>query len=206
MSDVKLIAATEDLEKHMAYCARVSNPSNQGNVETSNKLLRYCMREGHWSVFEIGNITMEINTTRDIARQILRHRSFTFQEFSQRYGVVLGFSEPTDPRLQDSKNRQSSLETDDLYLSQWWRGIQKRIITEADWAYQEALKKGIAKEVARKILPEGLTMSRMYVSGSPRSWIHYCQVRCDPATQKEHRDVAEKCREVLQSLLPSLEI
>lgn len=206
MSEVKLVTATEDLEKHMAYCARVSNPSNQGNVETSSKLLQYCMREGHWSVFEIGNITMEINTTRDIARQILRHRSFTFQEFSQRYGVVLGFAEPTEPRLQDSKNRQSSLETDDLYLSQWWRGIQKRIITEADWAYQEALKKGIAKEVARKILPEGLTMSRMYVSGSPRSWIHYCQVRCDPATQKEHREVAEKCREVLQSLLPSLEI
>lgn len=206
MSEVKLISSTPSLEEHMAYCARVSNPSNQGNTETASKLLQYCMKNGHWSVFEIGNITMEVTTTRDIARQILRHRSFSFQEFSQRYGEVLGFEKPSPPRLQDSKNRQNSLDTDDVYLNQWWQGVQVRIAEDAEYFYTEALKRGVAKEVARKILPEGLTMSRMYVSGTPRSWIHYCQVRCDPSTQKEHREVAEKCKDVLQSLLPSLEI
>ena len=205
MSEVFLVTATPNLEQHMAYCARVSSPNNQNNTETAPKLLKYCMDHGHWSVFEMANVVIEINTTRDIARQILRHRSFSFQEFSQRYAESTDF-EFSEVRMQDHKNRQNSIETDDEYLSQFWESVQGRLIADAKYLYKRALEHGIAKEVARKILPEGLTMSRMYVNGTVRSWLHYCDVRCGPETQKEHREVALKCRDVLQSLLPSLEI
>lgn len=205
MSEVYLVTATPNLEQHMAYCARVSSPDNQNNIETAPKLLKYCMEHGHWSVFEMANIVIEINTTRDIARQILRHRSFSFQEFSQRYAQSNDF-EFSEVRLQDYKNRQNSIETDDEYLDSFWEGVQGRLISDVKYLYNRALEHGIAKEVARKILPEGLTMSRMYVNGTVRSWLHYCDVRCGPETQKEHREVALKCRDVVQSLLPSLEI
>ena len=150
------------------------------------------------------NVCMEIETTRDIARQILRHRSFSFQEFSQRYAISEGFLQNSQVRLQDEKNRQNSLYTDDVSLQYWWEGIQRRLIDEAKFMYTAALDKGIAKEVARKLLPEGLTMSRMYMNGTLRSWLHYIEVRTDPSTQKEHRDVAEACKSVLAILCPSI--
>jgi thymidylate synthase (FAD) len=146
---------------------------------------------------------MEIETTRDIARQILRHRSFSFQEFSQRYAVAQDF-ELSWARMQDDKNRQNSLETDDYGLLYWWEGAQKRVLDDAKFMYESALKKGIAKEVARKLLPEGLTMSKMYMNGTLRSWLHYVDIRCDAATQKEHRDVAVKCRDELTKLFPNV--
>lgn len=206
MSKVRLVTATPNIEEHIAYCARVSNPENQHNNDTAPKLLAYLARHKHWSPFEMGNVVMEIETTRDIARQILRHRSFSFQEFSQRYAEAPGFDDCTAPRLQDKSNRQSSIETDDKYLNQWWRMAQLKVADEAEFLYNEALKKGVAKEVARRLLPEGLTMSRMYVNGSVRSWLHYCEVRCDMSTQKEHREVAEQCKAILKDLMPSLEI
>lgn len=204
MNTVHLIWATPNAEATIAYCARVSNPSNQNNIDTAPKLLKYLQDHRHWSPFEMASVCLEINTTRDIARQILRHRSFSFQEFSQRYAENLGFAEPEAPRLQDQKNRQNSLEVDDEYLSQWWKSMQIRMGHEADMLYKMALEKGVAKEVARKLLPEGLTMSRMYMAGTVRSWMHYVDVRTGPETQKEHREVAEKCRDVLKSVLPSL--
>ena len=204
MNSVHMIWATPNAEATIAYCARVSNPANQTNNDTAPKLLKYLQEHKHWSPFEMASVCLEINTTRDIARQILRHRSFSFQEFSQRYAEVQGFSEPDEPRLQDQKNRQNSLEANDEYLSQWWKNMQVRMGHEADMLYKMALEKGIAKEVARKLLPEGLTMSRMYMAGTVRSWMHYIDVRTGPETQKEHRDVAEKCRDVLKSALPSL--
>jgi thymidylate synthase (FAD) len=199
----KLIWATPNIENVVAYCARVSNPSNQSNDATSGKLLRYCMKHGHWSVFEMGNICIEIETTRDIARQILRHRSFSFQEFSQRYAEVGDYA-IGEARLQDTKNRQNSLSTEDRELKNWWGAQQNSVWFYAKQAYENALASGIAKEVARKVLPEGLTMSRMYVNGTLRSWLHYIDVRCDVATQKEHREVAEQCRTIIQQLAPSL--
>jgi len=204
MNSVHMIWATPNAEATIAYCARVSNPANQTNNDTAPKLLKYLQEHKHWSPFEMASVCLEINTTRDIARQILRHRSFSFQEFSQRYAEVQGFAEPDEPRLQNLKNRQSSLEVNDEYLSQWWKSMQVRMCHEADMLYQMALNKGIAKEVARKLLPEGLTMSRMYMAGTVRSWMHYIDVRTGPETQKEHRDVAEKCRDVLKLTLPSL--
>jgi thymidylate synthase (FAD) len=146
---------------------------------------------------------MEIETTRDIARQILRHRSFSFQEFSQRYAVAQGFVF-SEARMQDNKNRQNSLDTDDLYLNNWWNAAQVRVQCEAELMYKAALEKGIAKEQARKLLPEGLTMSRLYMNGTLRSWLHYVDIRCDVATQKEHREVAEKCRDELTKLFPNV--
>ena len=204
MSSVHLVWATPNAEQVIAYCARVSNPANQNNEQTAPKLLKYLQEHKHWSPFEMASVCLEINTTRDIARQILRHRSFSFQEFSQRYAEVQGFAEPEEPRLQDHKNRQNSLETDDEYLNQWWKMMQVRMGHEADMLYKMALDKGIAKEVARKLLPEGLTMSRMYMSGTVRSWMHYLDVRSGPDTQKEHRDVADKCRNELKLVLPSI--
>ena len=204
MNSVHMIWSTPNAEATIAYCARVSNPANQTNNDTAPKLLKYLQEHKHWSPFEMASVCLEINTTRDIARQILRHRSFSFQEFSQRYAEVQGFAEPDEPRLQNLKNRQSSLEVNDEYLSQWWKSMQVRMCHEADMLYQMALNKGIAKEVARKLLPEGLTMSRMYMAGTVRSWMHYIDVRTGPETQKEHRDVAEKCRDVLKLTLPSL--
>jgi thymidylate synthase (FAD) len=205
MPSVKTVWATPEGEKLVAYMARVSNPANQDNEETAPKLIKYLLKNKHFSPFEMVNLCVEIETTRDIARQILRHRSFTFQELSQRYAEV-----PTDgfeygeARMQDTKNRQNSLESDDEYLKNWWVSMQHRATADAEYIYQEALKKGIAKEVARKVLPEGLTKSRMYMNGTLRSWLHYVAIRCDEATQKEHRDVALLCKQEIAKAFPSM--
>jgi thymidylate synthase (FAD) len=204
MTQVSLVWVTPEAEQKIAYMARVSNPANQNNTASATKLLKYLIENKHWSPFEMVNVCMEIETTRDIARQILRHRSFSFQEFSQRYAVSEGFIQDTQVRLQDEKNRQNSLYTDDLSLQYWWEGIQRRIVDEAKFLYTAALDKGIAKEVARKLLPEGLTMSKMYMNGTLRSWLHYIEIRCDDATQKEHRQVAEQCRDIIFAEFPSI--
>jgi thymidylate synthase (FAD) len=195
-------------ESFIAYCARVSNPSNQLNPDTG-KLLSYMIKNQHWSPFEMVNVVMEIETTRDIARQILRHRSFSFQEFSQRYAEVTEMSKPREARLQDQKNRQNSTELDyhdvkNLDLAEDWYGYQKAIKDMSLSAYEWAIQNGIAKEQARVVLPEGLTMSRMYMNGTLRSWIHYCDLRCGNGTQKEHREVALECRKILIDRFPFL--
>ena len=194
----------QDAQDLVAFCARVSNPSNQMNTETSDKLIAYLIKWKHWSPFEMANVTLEIETTRDIARQILRHRSFTFQEFSQRYAdpvKELTF-ETREARLQDQKNRQNSLPSDDVSLDMQWNIQQSTVIAAAESAYKWAIAHGIAKEVARAVLPEGLTMSRMYVNGTIRSWIHYIDIRSDKATQKEHRDIALACAKVIAEVFP----
>lgn len=201
---VKLVWVTPEAENKIAYMARVSNPANQNSNASATRLIKYLIDHKHWSPFEMVNVCMEIETTRDIARQILRHRSFSFQEFSQRYAVTEGFIQDTQVRLQDPVNRQNSLYSDDLSLQYWWEGIQRRIITEAKFLYTAALEKGIAKEVARKLLPEGLTMSKMYMNGTLRSWLHYIDIRCDEATQKEHRDVANQCRDIIFVEFPTI--
>lgn len=201
---VKLVWATPNGEELVAYMARVSNPDNQDNADTAPKLLKYLINNKHWSPFEMVNMCVEIETSRDIARQILRHRSFSFQEFSQRYAEVNGPDIISIARLQDSKNRQNSLETDNEYLQNWWLAAQARVADDAEYIYREALKKGIAKEVARKVLPEGLTPTRMYMNGTLRSWLHYVDIRCDAATQKEHREVAEQCKALLVTQYPTL--
>lgn len=200
---VNLVWATPDIEEKVAFCARVSNPENQHNHETAPKLLKYLMKHKHWSPFEMANVCMEIETTRDIARQILRHRSFSFQEFSQRYAVVNDF-DLRECRLQDTKNRQNSLQVDDAEMQNWWNAAQLRVQQEAEFMYQAALNRGVAKEQARALLPEGMAVSRMYMNGTLRSWLHYIEVRTDPSTQKEHRDVAEACKTVLSVLCPSI--
>jgi len=199
MNTAKIIAITNPLiqgvataDEFIAYTARVSNPSNQMNTETSERLLRYCIRNSHWSVFEMVNVVMEIVTTRDIGRQILRHASFRFQEFSQRYADPtkdLGFV-TREARLQDTKNRQNSVETEDAKLQATWEAMQAVVRAAAKDAYNWAIENNIAKEQARVVLPEGLTVSRMYMNGSLRSWIHYCELRMGNGTQKEHREVA----------------
>lgn len=210
--NVNLIAITkptipgiESTEEFIAYAARVSNPSNQANNLTASKLLKYLITNKHWSPFEMASMTLEINTTRDIARQILRHRSFSFQEFSQRYASVesLGFT-IREARLQDTKNRQNSVETSDEELHSRWEYKQYDLLNLIKSNYKWALDNGIAKEQARVILPEGLTLSKMYMSGTIRSWIHYCDIRCDKATQKEHREIADECKTILFQQLPSL--
>lgn len=205
MSEVKLVWATPDAERLIAYMARVSNPPNQTNEASAPRLLRYLKEHKHWSPFEMVNVCMEITCTRDIARQILRHRSFSFQEFSQRYAVADGY-ELSEARLQDLKNRQNSIEVQDRELQKMWEELQMATLKQARQSYETALDLGIAKEVARKVLPEGITTSRMYMNGTLRSWLHYCDIRCDVATQKEHRDIAYKCRLILRELFPSLEI
>ena len=194
----------------IAYCARVSNPDNQYNTETADKLLKYLIRNKHWSPFEMVDVCLEIETTRDIGRQILRHRSFQFQEFSGRYAdaTSLGFTY-REARLQDPKNRQNSLEigegmNEDM-LKLWWFDKQREIAIETEKVFKIAVGFGFAKEVARSILPEGLTNSRMYMKGTVRSWLHYLAVRLDPSTQKEHRLVAEECAVVLGSVLPDID-
>ena len=215
MSEVKLIAYTQNENEIffstgmdiMAYCARVSNPSNQNNHQTADKLLGYCAKHKHWSVFEMCNVVIEINTTRDIARQILRHRSFHFQEFSQRYADPneLGF-ETREFRLQDTKNRQNSIEVDeDNETTKSWKMKQDQLIHETKLAYKWAIENGVAKEQARAVLPEGLTMSRMYMNGTVRDWIHYCQLRMGNGTQKEHRIIAADCWTILCNIYPFLE-
>jgi thymidylate synthase (FAD) len=192
-------------ESFIAYCARVSNPANQDNPD-SEKLLKYLVKNKHWSPFEMVHVVMEINTTRDIARQILRHRSFSFQEFSQRYAAVQEMSVPREARWQDTKNRQNSIEifNDEMGITDTWHDMQKQIKKDVQHVYEWAIENGIAKEVARSILPEGLTMSRMYMSGSLRSWIHYCELRMGNGTQKEHRLIATECWEQIVKKFPSL--
>lgn len=203
MSSVKLVWATPEADKHIGYCARVSNPGNQDNPNVAG-LLKYCAKNAHWSVFEMASVCLEISTTRDIARQILRHRSFSFQEFSQRYAdaTQLGEFAIRECRMQDNKNRQNSLQTDDFDLTVWWAAAQARMVGEAQFLYGEALNRGIAKEQARALLPEGLTPSKLYVNGTMRSWITFLQARLDVATQKEHREVAQDALVVLRDVAP----
>ena len=211
MSQVSLVAlskpsATTDCStasELVAYTARVSNPGNQSNKKTAPKLLSYLMREDHWSPFEMVHMTMEIKTTRDIARQILRHRSFSFQEFSQRYAEATEW-EKREARLQDPKNRQNSVETEDRLLQESWNMQQATVINSAKEAYNWALERGIAKEQARAVLPEGNTMSTLYMAGSLRSWIHYCDLRRANGTQKEHMIVADQCWDIIGQHFPDI--
>ena len=207
-SDAMLDSNLEDLQDLIAFCARVSNPSNQLNTETSQKLINYLVKNAHWSPLEMVSVCLEIETTRDIARQMLRHRSFSFQEFSQRY------ADPTkdldfvlrEARLQDTKNRQNSVELEDTLFSEnlkeQWKWMQQDVIRASTKAYEWAVKHGIAKEQARAVLPEGLTVSRLYMNGTLRSWIHFIQVRSGNGTQKEHMQVARACAEVIAKVFP----
>ena len=196
-----------DMQELIAFCARVSNPSNQLNTETSDKLIKYLIKNKHWSPLEMVSVCLEIETTRDIARQMLRHRSFSFQEFSQRY------ADPTkelefvtrEARLQDSKNRQNSIEIDNEKLQTRWLEQQAFIIKCARSAYDWAIVHGIAKEQARAVLPEGLTVSRLYMNGTLRSWIHYIELRSENGTQKEHREIAVACGQIITEVFPLLE-
>ena len=194
----------DDAQELIAYCARVSNPTNQLNTETSEKLIRYLVKHQHWSPLEMVSACIEISTTRDIARQILRHRSFSFQEFSQRY------ADPTkdlsfvcrEARLQDTKNRQNSIPVDDQLLQNEWYRAQQRVIYAAKREYEWAIANGIAKEQARAVLPEGLTESRLYMNGTLRSWIHFIELRSANGTQKEHQEVAIACAKVIAEIFP----
>jgi thymidylate synthase (FAD) len=193
-----------DVQELVAFCARVSNPSNQFNTETSEKLIKYLIKHQHWSPLEMVSACLEIETTRDIARHILRHRSFSFQEFSQRY------ADPTkdlsfvlrEARLQDTKNRQNSVENENPAIAAWWENRQKRVIEEAKNAYDWAIQNGIAKEQARAVLPEGLTVSRLYMNGTLRSWIHFIELRSANGTQKEHQEVARECAKIIAEVFP----
>ena len=199
-----LAVKPNDLEGLIAYCARVSNPDNQNNSDTSEKLIKYLIKNKHWSPLEMVNACLEIETTRDIARQILRHRSFSFQEFSQRY------ADPTkelefvtrEARLQDEKNRQDSIEVDDKFFQIEWEQAQKRVLWAVEREYKWAIKNGIAKEQARAVLPEGLTMSRMYMNGTLRSWVHYIELRSANGTQKEHMEIAKACAVEIAKIFP----
>ncbi len=205
---VRLISSSHDnLIEEIAMMARVSNPSNQNNSKTSEKLVKYLIKHKHWSPFEMVSLTLEIDTTRDIAHQIVRHRSFAFQEFSQRYAdpAAMGFPyELRETRLQDEKNRQNSVETDDELLNKHWIQQQKRVMDVADGVYKWALGVGIAKEQARAVLPEGLTKTRLYMAGTLRSWIHYVDVRTTPGTQKEHMEIARQCGYIINPFFPMI--
>jgi thymidylate synthase (FAD) len=205
---VRLISSSHDnLIEEIAMMARVSNPSNQNNSKTSEKLVKYLIKHKHWSPFEMVSLTLEIDTTRDIAHQIVRHRSFAFQEFSQRYAdpAAMGFPfELRQTRMQDEKNRQNSVETEDESLHHMWVQQQKRVIDVADGVYKWAIGVGIAKEQARAVLPEGLTKSRLYMAGTLRSWIHYVDVRTTPGTQKEHLEIARQCGHIIEPFFPMM--
>jgi len=197
--------SNQSIQDLVAYCARVSNPANQNNVETNEKLIKYLTKNNHWSPLEMVSICIEIETTRDIARQILRHRSFSFQEFSQRYAIAdLGF-ESKEARTSDKKNRQNSIQTDDTNLILNWEIQQNNVSETAMKAYKWALDNGIAKEQARSVLPEGMTVSRMYMNGTLRSWVHYIQLRSGNGTQKEHQDIAVACAEAIKEIFPMIE-
>jgi len=206
---VKLISYSQStsstsLQDMVAYCARVSNPTNQMNIETNEKLLKYLIKNQHWSPFEMVSVCLEIETTRDIARQMLRHRSFSFQEFSQRYAVAsLGF-ETREARLQDTKNRQNSVEANNPELELEWNKKQEELAAHSQQTYEWALANGIAKEQARAVLPEGMTVSRLYMNGTLRSWIHYIQLRSANGTQKEHQEVAIECARVISEIFPMI--
>ena len=194
----------DNVQELVAFCARVSNPSNQLNTETSEKLIKYLIKNAHWSPLEMVSACLEIETTRDIARQILRHRSFSFQEFSQRYANPVKDLEfvTREARLQDLKNRQNSIENDDEEISNMWIEKQEHLINEARETYNWAIENGIAKEQARAVLPEGNTVSRMYMNGTLRSWIHYIELRSGNGTQKEHMEIAVACAEVITKIFP----
>jgi thymidylate synthase (FAD) len=201
----------ENMTELVAFCARVSNPANQDNKETSEKLIRYLIKHQHWSPLEMVSMCLELTTTRDIARQILRHRSFSFQEFSQRYADPTAELDEAfvlrEARLQDTKNRQNSVELDmndeqQKLLAIEWERAQKRVLFSVKQEYSWAIKNGIAKEQARAVLPEGLTVSRLYMNGTLRSWIHYIQLRSANGTQKEHRDIAIECAKVIAKVFP----
>ena len=205
---VKLISYSKPVEDDksmidlVAYCARVSNPSNQHTTETNDKLINYLIKNKHWSPFEMVNICIEIESTRDIIRQILRHRSFSFQEFSQRYAVAdLGF-ECRESRLQDNKNRQNSLEHENTELNAEWIERQTTMIQQVKENYDWAISNGIAKEQARAVLPEGMTLSKIYMNGTLRSWMHYIELRSSNGTQKEHREVAIACADIIRTIFP----
>jgi thymidylate synthase (FAD) len=195
----------ENVQDLIAFCAKVSNPAAQINKETSERLIKYLIKHQHWSPLEMANAVLEIDTTRDIAHQIVRHRSFAFQEFSQRYadpaeqGEIFEYSEA---RLQDTKNRQNSISTDDRDLQIWWDMQQKHVAEVAKTIYENAIEKGIAKEQARKVLPEGLTKTRLYMNGTIRSWIHYIDLRSANGTQKEHMEIAVQCAKVIAEIFP----
>ena len=194
----------KNLLEQVAYAARVSNPANQNNSDTAEKLVRYLINNQHWSPLEMVSVCLEINTTRDIARQILRHRSFSFQEFSQRYAEASTIFEFRDARMQDTKNRQNSIETDDGYISLSWTSEQASVMLRVKQAYDWAIKNGIAKEQARAVLPEGMTQSRLYMNGTLRSWVHYIQLRSSNGTQKEHREVALACVDAIEPIFPMI--
>jgi thymidylate synthase (FAD) len=208
--DVKMVSYSQgtdgrNLLEQVAFVARVSNPANQNNNESAEKLVRYLITHQHWSPLEMVNICLEINTTRDIARQILRHRSFSFQEFSQRYAVVDNEFEYREARLQDQKNRQNSIETEDDYIKERWEEEQASVMLRIKQAYDWAINNGIAKEQARVVLPEGMTPSRLYMNGTLRSWVHYIQLRSANGTQKEHQEVAMACAEAIKPVFPMIE-
>lgn len=201
------------LEEFVAYAARVSNPENQNNHGTGGKLIEYLIKNSHWSPLEMAHAVIEVETTRDIARQMLRHRSFAFQEFSQRYSSAFNFQTDREARLQDKKNRQNSIETQDSELADWFENMQLSMAMSAETAYKAAIDRGIAKEQARAFLPEGLTTSRLYMAGSIRSWWHYIDLRAANGTQKEHQEIAIACAKVLapefpmmRKILPNLEL
>ena len=201
------IMGLENIQDLVAYCARVSNPSNQANTKTTSKLLGYLIKHKHWSPFEMASACIEIETTRDIARQFLRHRSFSFQEFSQRYADIRDLSDNfvlRETRLQDTKNRQNSIESDDERLGMLWAAKQLSVIEAAKEAYEWAIDNGIAKEQARAVLPEGNTVSKLYVNGTIRSWIHYIELRSANGTQKEHMDLAISVAEAIGKIYPGI--
>lgn len=204
MTTQKLIWATPNGDDLVAYMARVSNPTAQPG-DPADRLIKYLLDHQHWSPFEMVSACVEVNTTRDISRQVLRHRSFSFQEFSGRYAAYDALSEPREARLQDVKNRQNSLEVDDDTLSAWWNDQQIAVRDLAATTYQEALDRGVAKEVARAVLPEGMTPTKMYMTGTLRSWIHYFSVRCTSETQKEHRVLAEALKGLVMSQFPAVD-
>ena len=193
-----------DVQELVAFCARVSNPSNQLNTETSEKLITYLIKNAHWSPLEMVSACLEIETTRDIARQMLRHRSFSFQEFSQRYANPVEDLEfvTREARMQDPKNRQNSIDTDNSEIVNEWTSKQNEVIDAATNAYNWAIDSGIAKEQARSVLPEGNTVSRLYMNGTLRSWIHYIELRAGNGTQKEHMEIAKACAEVIHNIFP----
>ena len=200
----------ENCQDLVAYCARVSNPANQNNKETNEKLIKYLIKHQHWSPLEMVNACLEINTTRDIAHQIVRHRSFSFQEFSQRYADVNELGDMfvhREARMQDKKNRQNSVDLDennqeDIRLAMIWSSYQNKVIQEAKDAYKWAIENGIAKEQARVVLPEGLTKTRLYMNGTLRSWVHYIELRGGHGTQKEHMEIAHACAKVITEIFP----
>lgn len=213
MSEVKLAgftraveggSVTNNLIDLVAYYARVSNPTSQISGLNNDKLIMYLIKHKHWSPFEMVNICLDIVTTRDISHQMIRHRTFSFQEFSQRYSATEVVNEVRETRLQDHTNRQNSLENDDQALDKWWVEQQSQLMDTVVRLYDASLKKGIAKEQARVVLPEGLTRTRLYMNGSLRSWIHYIELRTDPSTQKEHRIVAQQCAAVISPIFPMI--